>query len=192
MTYAQVVSMTGTFLYATAAWPSLANALQNLWTTGNGTPPTCDPAGARLGQTFAIRCSENPNPRPAAFRSLDAFAYQRAGPIGPCWSWTSLACASWRATAADRYAGPWDKRTANPVLVINTTHDPSTPYQAAVAMARQLARARLLTVDGYGHIVQATPSACVRRYVNRYLIHNELPPSGTRCKQDQIPFRGKP
>ena len=28
MTYAELVSMTGTFLYSTAAWPSLANMLQ--------------------------------------------------------------------------------------------------------------------------------------------------------------------
>jgi hypothetical protein len=78
-------------------------------------------------------------------------------------------CASWRATAADRYSGLWDRRTANPVLVLNTTFDPSTPYEGAVAMSQQLARARLLTVDGYGHGAQGAPSACVVRHINRYL-----------------------
>jgi hypothetical protein len=34
---------------------------------------------------------------------------------------------------------------------MSTTHDPATPYAGAKAMTRQLARARLLTVDGYGH-----------------------------------------
>jgi pimeloyl-ACP methyl ester carboxylesterase len=195
MTYAQVVSTTGTFLYATAAWPSLANTLQDLWTTGTAKRPKAAgdaSAAQRIGQVFAIRCSESPNPRSAAFRSLDAFAYRRSGPLGPWWSWQSVACGSWRATAADRYAGPWDRRTANPVLVMNTTYDPSTRYQGAVAMARQLARARLLTVDGYGHTVLANPSACASRYVIRYLIDKALPPAGTRCKQDQVPFRGKP
>ena len=99
----------------------------------------------------------------------------RAGPLGPWWSWQSLPCASWRATAADRYTGPWDRRTANPVLVLNTTHDPSTPYESAVAMSQQLARARLLTVDGYGHSVQGNPSACATRYIKRYLIRTKLP-----------------
>jgi uncharacterized alpha/beta hydrolase family protein len=94
-------------------------------------------------------------------------------------------------TAADRYAGPWDRRTANPVLVMNTTHDPSSPYQSAVAMARELARARLLTVDGYGHGVGGS-SACASRYMSRYLIDKALPPARTRCKQDQVPFQGKP
>ena len=191
LTYAQVVSLTGNALFSTAAWPSVATALQDLWTTGNATTPAA--AGGQVpGQTFAIRCSESPNPGPDAFPSLDAFAYQRAGPIGPYWLWTSVACASWRATAPDRYSGPWDRRTANPVLVLNTTHDPSTPYEGAVATSRQLARARLLTVDGYRHSVQGNPSACATRYINRYLIRTKLPPAGTRCGQDQQPFSPGP
>ena len=103
-----------------------------------------------------------------------------------------MPCASWRATAADRYSGPWDRRTANPVLVLNTTHDPSTPYEGAVAMSQQLARARLLTVDGYGHIAQSTDSACVTHHITRYLIRTKLPPEGTRCGQDQQPFDAGP
>lgn len=195
MTYAEVVSTTGNLLYSTAAWPLLANALQDLWTAGNPKRRAAgrDASTAQLiGQVFAIRCSESPNPRPDAFRSLDAFAFRRSGPLGPWWSWQSLACASWRATAADRYTGPWDRRTANPVLVTNTTHDPATPYIGAVAMARQLGRAGLLTVDGYGHTVLANPSACANRYVSRYFIDKALPPAGTSCKQDRVPFRGKP
>jgi pimeloyl-ACP methyl ester carboxylesterase len=191
VTYAQVVSLTGTALYSTAAWPSLATALQDLWTTGNTTPPTATPRQL-LGQTFAIRCSESPNPGPAAFPSLDAFAYERAGPLGPWWSWQSVPCANWQTAAADRYTGPWDRRTANPILVLNTTHDPSTPYEGAVAMSQQLARARLLTVDGYGHGAQGAPSACAMHYLNRYLIRTKLPPEGTRCGQDQQPFSPGP
>src|SRR3954471_7165516 len=191
LTYAQVVSLTANDLFVMANWASLATALQDLWTTGNTTPPAAAVEQVPE-QTFAIRCSESPNPAPAAFPSLAAFAYQRAGPIGPYWSWISLGCASWRATAADRYSGPWDRRTANPVLVLNTTHDPSTPYEGAVAMSQQLDRARLLTVDGYGHSVQGNPSACATRYINRYLIHIKLPPEGTRCGQDQQPFSPGP
>jgi pimeloyl-ACP methyl ester carboxylesterase len=186
LTEAQVVSITGNDLYSVASWPSLATALQDLWTTGEAPAPTAIP-GQQIAQAFAIRCSESPNPRPAVFPSLDAFSYRRAGPIGPYWTWTSAACATWRAKADDPYSGPWDKRTAEPVLVLNNTYDPASPYRAAVAMARQLGRARLLTVDGYGHIV-GDRSTCATRYVNRYLIRQELPPARTRCRQDQPPF----
>jgi pimeloyl-ACP methyl ester carboxylesterase len=190
LTYPQVVSMTANDLYSVASWPSLAGALQDLWTTGDAPAPEGVP-GQQLGQAFAIRCSESPNPGPAAFPGLDALSFGRAGPIGPYWSWTSVACASWPARAADRYAGPWDRRTANPVLLVNNTYDPASPYPAAVAMSRQLARARLLTVDGYGHIV-GDRSSCATRHVNRYVIRSKLPPAGTRCRQDRTPFGPRP
>jgi hypothetical protein len=38
-------------------------------------------------------------------------------------------------------------------------------------MARQLARARLLTMDGYGHSALFNPSSCMNRYENRYFIN---------------------
>jgi hypothetical protein len=56
-----------------------------------------------------------------------------------------------------------------------------------VAMARQLARARLLTVDGYGHAA-ALSSACAVRYMVRYLVNGALPPKRARCPQDRQPF----
>jgi TAP-like protein len=68
---------------------------------------------------------------------------------------------------------------ASPVLVINTTHDPATSYESAVALSRELARGRLLTVDGYGH---GTRSACMNRHLVRYLINGILPPRGARCR----------
>jgi hypothetical protein len=59
-------------------------------------------------------------------------------------------------------------------------------------MARELARARLLTVDGYGHGVLVNQSACANRYISRYLIDKALPPKGAVCQQDQQPFSGTP
>ncbi|HYY23024.1 MAG TPA: alpha/beta hydrolase, partial [Thermoleophilaceae bacterium] len=189
-------------------WTGLASTLQQVWTTGTMNQPAAvrtddfsaissgkivgqDPTYAGPEQQFAIFCSESPNPPPGAFRSLGRFAFRRSGSVGPWWSWSSEPCASWPATAAERYVGPWD-RTHNPVLVIGNTYDPNTPYRGARAMTRQLSRARLLTVDGYGHTELLNPSTCANRYASRYLIDRVLPPKGTRCKQDQAPFRGKP
>ena len=216
ITYAELVAKTGgpLGLYTTGNWSPTASCLQEVWTTGHtcslwapaatptaaATPllPPIDASAAPTGQPYpgqeqllAIVCSDSPNPRPAAFRALDRFAYERSGAVGPWWSWYAEPCASWPAKAADRYTGPWDRRTHNPVLVMSNTHDPATPYSGARAMARQLARARLLTVDGYGHTVMENPSTCANRHVERYLIDKVLPPKGTRCAQDLQPF-GKP
>jgi pimeloyl-ACP methyl ester carboxylesterase len=120
---------------------------------------------------------------------LDPLTYARAGDIGRWWIWTiDEPCASWPAVAADRYAGPWDRPTAKPILVIGNTFDPETPHEGAVAMAHELASARLLTVDGYGHSALLNPSRCASQHVSDYLIDGTLPPEGTVCPQDHQPF----
>jgi hypothetical protein len=59
-------------------------------------------------------------------------------------------------------------------------------------MANALARARLLTVDGYGHVTGGIPSTCANDYINSYLVDGTLPPPGTVCPQDQPPFTTSP
>jgi TAP-like protein len=116
-------------------------------------------------QLLAITWGESPNPRPRAFPRLDVFAFARAGDAGRYSPWVSDPCASWPTRAASRYAGTCNGRTANRALVIGNTFDPATP-PGSVAMARLLARAHLLTVDGYGHVAQSDPGSCANRYVS--------------------------
>jgi pimeloyl-ACP methyl ester carboxylesterase len=200
-------------------WTYAAGVLQQLWelsdpdappaaahaaasgslTAGRGSAARRAPAGvvqryAGPEQGFAVACAESPNPRhPPAFLVLDPLTYARAGDLGRWWIWTmDEPCASWPAVAADRYAGPWDRPTAKPILVIGNTVDPETPLEGAVAMADELASARLLTVDGYGHSALLNPSRCASQYVSDYLIDGTLPPEGTVCPQDQPPFTTSP
>jgi hypothetical protein len=117
------------------------------------------------------------------------FAQARSGPFGLLDVWTDEICAAWpRASGEDRYAGPWNRRTASTILVVGNTGDPTTAYQNSVAMARDLGRARLLTVDGFGHTEFFNPSACASRYEFRYLVTGELPPRGAVCQQTVKPF----
>lgn len=174
--------------YGFAGWAAAADLLQTLWVGGSDGVPTPEPYDHRE-QQFAVRCGESPNPRyPGYYRALTALAFERAGDVGPNWAWSDEPCASWPATAANPYLGPWDHRTANPLLVIGTTFDPSTAYEGSLAMARRLARARLLTVDGYGHTALLNPSNCASGYVSRYLLSGVLPPPGSVCRQDAAPF----
>jgi hypothetical protein len=59
---------------------------------------------------------------------------------------------------------------------------------SAVPMATELARARLLTVAGYGHTALLNPSTCVGSYETSYFLTGALPPAGAVCQQDQQPF----
>ncbi len=71
---------------------------------------------------------------------------------------------------------------------MGNTGDPDTPYQDSVALAHDLARARLLTVRGYGHTEGSNPSTCATRYAVRYALAGALPPPGTICTENLTPF----
>ena len=57
-------------------------------------------------------------------------------------------------------------------------------------MAHELANARLLVVNGFGHTVLGNPSRCAQDYVADYFIDGKLPPFGVECWQDKAPFSG--
>jgi pimeloyl-ACP methyl ester carboxylesterase len=67
-----------------------------------------------------------------------------------------------------------------PILVISTTGDPATPYQAGVELARSL-HGGLLTVEGTEHTAAAHGNACVDDIVSAYLVELTLPAPRTRC-----------
>lgn len=194
ITYAALVSAMADVLvvvqpgFGFQGWAFAAELLQTLWTGGSGGSPP--PQTYQFPeQQYAVQCAESPNSRrPTVFRALAVFSYGRAGDVGPNWSWGDEPCASWSAAAGDRYTGPWNRRTAKPLLVIGNTSDPQTPYEDSVAMSNELADARLLTVDGYGHTVLLNPSTCANQHVSNYFVDGTLPPEGTVCQQDREPF----
>lgn len=67
-----------------------------------------------------------------------------------------------------------------PTLVVSTTNDPATPYQAGVDLARQLGGS-LLTFDGTQHTVVFQGNACVDDIAAKYLTDIVVPPPGARC-----------
>lgn len=138
----------------------------------------------------AVFCLDATNPSnpfewPRYARAADRQGY----PFGSPWVYASLACASWPTSDPDRYTGPWNRPTANPLLLIgNRLGDPATPYDDAERTATQvLANARLLTLDSFGHVALGQ-SRCIADAVERYLIDRELPPPDTVCQPDRRPF----
>ena len=67
-----------------------------------------------------------------------------------------------------------------PTLVVSTTNDPATPYQAGVDLAKQLGGG-LLTFDGTQHTVVFQGNRCVDNYAAAYLIDGVMPPAGAKC-----------
>jgi pimeloyl-ACP methyl ester carboxylesterase len=67
-----------------------------------------------------------------------------------------------------------------PVLVVSTTNDPATPYQAGVDLARQLG-GTLVTFEGTQHTVVFQGNSCVDDIAATYLVDVTVPPPDTRC-----------
>ena len=101
----------------------------------------------------------------------------------------SAPCASWPAPwwRAERYSGPWNRRSANPVLVVGNRYDAVTRYEFSRRMAGGLASARLLTVDAFGHTALGL-NRCADAATTQYLLHGQLPESGARCAADDPLF----
>ena len=194
-----------------SGWAFTATFLADLWavTSGGSAPATISPPARNFALTasavqpdvdgpysgvesaLGVLCSDSPNPQdPAQYAAQAALASARSGVVGPDWSWITEVCAKWPVLARDRFTGPFNQPTAAPILVVGNTVDPATPYKDSVAMSHELADARLLTVDGYGHTALANPSNCVATAEDSYFVTGTLPPPGTVCHQNALPFSG--
>jgi pimeloyl-ACP methyl ester carboxylesterase len=201
--YADVISSVSGQLQSVTAWQQAAGQLEQLWKASDGSNrsaaaaaamPLAAPATASVydgaEQGFAEFCTDGPEPRDlAAWAAGARVAVARAGGFGLMWAWGTEGCARWPGNGtADQYTGPWNRPTANPILVVSLTADAGLPYRNSVALVRDLADARLLSVRGFGHEVLSNPSTCATNYEVSYLETGALPPAGAVCRQDATPF----
>ena len=202
-TYANLVADTLGAMYDPSSWPELAKLLQQLDTLASPQAAVAAARGlrARLGvfqqedydnlvEGFpAVACTDSDNPASVSAWARAAARADRAHPyFGRLWTWLSSVCAPWPARDADRFTGPFTARTSSPVLVVGNLSDPATPYHGAVTLSRLLPRSRLLTLAGWGH-TSLFQSACIDARVNQYLLTSQVPPAGTVCRPDVIPFQ---
>src|ERR1700759_1387841 len=119
----------------------------------------------------AIRCVDAPYPTaPAVWADADR-QIRDAAPFMEYGTFTGYAprdlCAMWPVPATST---PHPATAPGPgkVVVVSTTHDPATPYQAGVDLAGQLG-ADLITFEGTQHTVTFNGNECVDGAVTRYL-----------------------
>ncbi|MEU4427046.1 alpha/beta hydrolase [Actinoplanes sp. NPDC024001] len=206
VTLDDLVGYIGETLYDVAAFPEAAQTLQLVHDEIFGDPlvlrvpsaqplPKAPPVRGWLPDAyeytgndafFAVNCADAPLPRQPALYPGFAAAFEAAHPtFGRAEAFSEVGCANW-PPVGERYAGPWNRRTAQTILVVNPTYDPATRYDFAIRMTQQLGNARLLTLDGFGHT--SDYSVCVDDWYTRYLLNGEVPPWGARCAQDRPPF----
>ncbi|MGY1590727.1 alpha/beta hydrolase [Geodermatophilus sp. SYSU D00708] len=187
--------VTTTLLYAKRLWGLLAAALAQA-EAGDGSvvralvdlvvSPEGDPSGDRF---FTISAGEQQWPT-----DIDSYLARAAD------EWVEfphffgngalaeVAWGLWPRQDEDVFAGPFvASPDAAPVLVVQGTNDPATPYEGAVALTEQLGNAVLLTMDGDGHGVYGGNSSCIDSATDSYLVAGTLPAEDTVCEQE-TPF----
>lgn len=132
---------------------------------------------------YTIRCVNSQFPTdPAAWVAADQRSRQ-AAPFLSYGSFTGFAprdvCATWPVQPTQT-THPAVSPGSGKVVVVSTTHDPATPYQAGVDLARQL-EAPLITFDGTQHTVVFNGDACVDTAVVAFLVNGTQPPAGLVC-----------
>lgn len=88
-------------------------------------------------------------------------------------------CAFWPVPATSK-PHPMNTPGLPPLLVVSTTYDPATPYQAGVELAHQLGGG-LLTYDGTKHTIVFQGNDCIDAAASAYLMKVTTPPPGARC-----------
>jgi len=180
-------------LYLSDLWPTLNRGLQEL---AQGQGDTL----MRLADVYygrsqdgtystemdvfqAVLCVDNPpiKDRNVA-RDVDA-QYRKVAPFLDTGEPPSPAldnCAFWPVSPT---GGPHVPKAPGlpTVMVISTTQDPATPYQAGVNLAKDI-NARLLTYEGTQHTAFLQGDSCVDRAGVDYIADLQLPSEGTHCK----------
>lgn len=130
----------------------------------------------------AIRCVDDPRVTEKSKIVEAQRRYERVAPFlddGKPASAARDACAFWPVPNTSEPHLP-DVEGVPPALVISTTNDPATPYQAGVSLAKAM-NGRLLTFEGTQHTVFLQGNQCVDEAGMNYLVDGTLPAEGTRC-----------
>jgi pimeloyl-ACP methyl ester carboxylesterase len=130
----------------------------------------------------AVRCLDDPPVTdPTIVQEADRL-YREAAPFlddGHPPSAARDACAFWPVPPTGD-SGDLQVEGLPPVLVVSTTGDPATPYQAGVELAHRL-RGKLVTFEGNQHTVVLQGVKCVDDTVSNYLVRLILPKRSTLC-----------
>jgi pimeloyl-ACP methyl ester carboxylesterase len=204
MSYTDATIGTVQALYVSRLWPLLNQGMQQL--AQGRTNADCQPLSSqvtclmRLADVYygreddgsystqmdvfqAVHCADDPAIKdPNEARRVDA-EYRKVAPFLDSGQPPSPAldnCAFWPVPPTD---GPHRPNAPGlpPVVVVSTTEDPATPYQAGVNLAEDL-KARLLTFEGTRHTAFLQGNSCVDSAGINYLVNLELPADETRCK----------
>lgn len=170
--------------YLDNIWPGLAQALSAYLHSGSATAMVSEfqANGTQNENEFAVynavQCADVGWPRDWAKWDRSSRAVYRSAPF-EAWdnAWFNAACAFWPVHAQ---AKPMQIRGAGlpPILMLQGTLDPATPYAGAQNAHKLLPSARMVVVSGggnHGQSMEFPANGCVQNYLNGYLATGAVP-----------------
>ncbi|MEU7811539.1 alpha/beta hydrolase [Pseudonocardia sp. NPDC049154] len=194
LSYSDAVTAVVASLYNPAAWPGLTQGLEAL-RAGDGTPLMTEadgyfgrrPDGSYGNDQEALMVVNCLDGGPMAGEAERAELQRRAAeaapfadPGLPAADAAPDTCAMLPVTPTSQPHLPHAEGLP-PTLVVSTTGDPATPYQAGVDLAAALG-SRLITVEGTRHTAVLQGNSCVDSAVGAYLVKLEVPTEDPRCR----------
>ena len=193
LSYSDAIVGTIMALYSPNLWRHLTTGLTEM-TKGRGDTMLAladmymrrDPQGRYTNATdarIAVNCVDQP---PITDRAKIVEEDRRLREVAPFMSYGEFTGSAPMSTCAFWPVPPTSTPHAvsapglPPVVVISSTGDPATPYQAGVDLAKQLGGS-LVTYKGTQHTVAFQGEKCVDDYVAAYLIDLTLPPADATC-----------
>jgi len=170
--------------YLDTLWPGLAQALSSYLNHGQTADllTQYEQSGTQDENEFAVynavQCSDVNWPRSFSYWITDTESIYKTAPF-QAWdnAWFNAACAFWPVKGP---ATPLtiDGKGLPPILMLQGTLDPATPYQGAQDAHKLLPSARMVVVVGggnHGQSMEQPPDPCVQNYVNAYLATGAVP-----------------
>ncbi|MFC0438914.1 alpha/beta hydrolase [Kutzneria buriramensis] len=157
--------------------------------TKDNDPATVDGENANAAYT-AVECNDARWPRSWSVWNNDNTASAERAPF-ETWgnAWMNLPCAFWRLPQPSALA--ITGRGLPPILMLQGTLDPATPYAGAVHTHQLLPSSRLITEDGGGsHGIYNSPwvnNRCVDGITTSYLLTGAVPAADVTCPGHPLP-----
>lgn len=196
LSYSDAITGVTQALYSPSLWTSLRGGLSGL-ADGNGDTLLLladlyegradDGSYSNINDAFnAIRCVDDPPVTDRAVAGAADTRYREAAPFLDDGRGTGNApldvCAFWPVpnTGAPHTIDAAAIAGLPTLVVVSTTEDPATPYQAGVDLAKQL-DAALVTYRGAQHTASFDGVACIDDPVSRYLVDLAVPDPDLTC-----------
>jgi pimeloyl-ACP methyl ester carboxylesterase len=129
----------------------------------------------------AINCLDYPSDPTVATMRAEAVKLNQVAPVfGRLMAYGGTSCFDWPYPPT-RTAGALAAAGSAPILIVDTTGDPATPYAWGVHVSKLLQNGHLVTYHGYGHTAYNKSNQCVNDAVDKYFIKGTVPKSDPQC-----------